>query len=256
MRGRIRCKTHCKAAATLIGAAAILTGCAATAVQPVYEQTVGGPPPAVVVVYTFAIDPEEVTLDRGVIKQAMEGMENKTPDEQERAVEQDVQSELVKDLVSGIKDLGLAAQAGEGEMAVPPNALLITGQFVDVNEGNRARRLVIGLGVGQAAIDTKFQVMSHAGSGQRVLAEFTTHTDSGEMPGAAITMGAGAAAQGGATAGMAVANMGISGFKAYRSSLDPMIDRTAKKIVAQLSQYFSDQGWISPDKVQQPLFGQ
>jgi hypothetical protein len=164
------------------------------------------------------------------------------------------QSELVNDLVSGISDLGLPAQAGESEMVVPPNALLITGQFVDVNEGNRARRLVVGLGVGQAAIDTKLQVISHAASGQRVLAEFTTHTDSGEMPGAAITMGAGAAAQGGATAGMAVANMGISGFKAYRSSLDPMIDRTAKKIVAQLSQYFANQGWISLDKVQQPSF--
>lgn len=105
------------------------------------------------------------------------------PDEQKRAVEQDVQSELVEDLVSGIKELGLSAQAGESEMAVPPNALLITGQFVDVNEGNRTRRLVIGLGTGQAAIDTKFQVISHAASGQRVLAEFTTHTDSGEMPG-------------------------------------------------------------------------
>ncbi|MGH9891048.1 MAG: DUF4410 domain-containing protein [bacterium] len=205
-------------------------------------------------VYTFAIDPDEVTLDRGVVKQAMESLENKTPDEQKHAVEQDVQSELVNDLVSGISDLGLPAQAGESEMAVPPNALLITGQFVDVNEGNRARRLVVGLGVGQEAIDTKLQVISHAASGQRVLAEFTTHTDSGEMPGAAMTMGAGAAAQGGATAGMAVANMGISGFKAYRSSLDPMIDRTAKKIVAQLSQYFANQGWISLDKVQQPSF--
>ena len=70
-----------RSAATVIVAAAILTGCAATAVQPVYEETVGGPPPAVVVVYSFAIDPDEVTLDRGVVKQAMEGMENKTTDD-------------------------------------------------------------------------------------------------------------------------------------------------------------------------------
>jgi hypothetical protein len=48
--------------------------------------------------------------------------------------------------------------------------------------------------------------------------------------------------------------MGIIGFKAYRSSFDPMIDRTAKTIVAQLSLYFANQGWISADKVQQPSF--
>jgi hypothetical protein len=69
------------------------------------------------------------------------------------------------------------------------------------------------------------------------------------MPGAAITMGAGAAAQGGVTAGMAVANAGISGVKAYRSADDPMIDRMAEKMVASLSQYFASQGWIPPSKV-------
>jgi hypothetical protein len=39
---------------------------------------------------------------------AIPAMENKTPDEQKRAIEQSAQSEQVNDLVSGIDDLGLS----------------------------------------------------------------------------------------------------------------------------------------------------
>jgi len=45
----------------------------------------------------------------------------------------------------------------------------------------------------------------------RTLLAFKTHADSGEMPGAAVTMGAGAAAQGAVTAGMAAANVAVGG---------------------------------------------
>jgi hypothetical protein len=80
--------------------------------------------------------------------------------------------------------------------------------------------------------------------------QFTTHADSGKMPGAAVTMGAGAAAQGGATAGMAVANAGLAGGKMYTSQTEYLSDKTADQVVAYLSQYFAQQGWISPDQVQ------
>ncbi len=46
------------------------------------------------------------------------------------------------------------------------------------------------------------------------------------MPGAAVTMGAGAAAQGTVTASMAAANAAATGIKGYRSQLDAMAKRT------------------------------
>jgi hypothetical protein len=112
---------------------------------------------------------------------------------------------------------------------------------------------VIGLGVGQSKIDTQVQLVALTPNGYRTLLEFKTHTDSGEMPGAAVTMGAGAAAQGAVTAGMAVANAGISGVKAYRSAMGPMASRDADKTAAYLSQFFATEGWISPSQVKQPL---
>ena len=119
------------------------------------------------------------------------------------------------------------------------------------SKGNRLRRRVIGFGAGQSKLDT--QVLAPSGSGYPTLLEFKTHTDSGEMPGAAVTMGAGAAAQGTVTAGMAAANVAVSGVKTYRTAMGAMASRSADKAAAYLSEFFASQGWISPDMVKKPL---
>ena len=75
------------------------------------------------------------------------------------------------------------------------------------------------------------------------------------MPGAAVTMGAGAAAQGGATAGMAAANVAAGGVKGYRSQVDAMAGRSADRAAQYLSEFFAREGWIPPDKFQKPLPG-
>ena len=60
-------------------------------------------------------------------------------------------------------------------------------------------------------MDTQVQVLAPSRGAYRRVLEFDTHADSGEMPGAAITMGAGAAAQGAVTGGMAAANVAATG---------------------------------------------
>ncbi|MGC1339580.1 MAG: hypothetical protein WA836_15805, partial [Candidatus Binataceae bacterium] len=57
-------------------------------------------------------------------------------------------------------------------------------------------------------------------------------------------------AQGGATAGMAAANVAAGGAKTYTSQVAYLSDKTADQVVAYLSQHFAQQGWISPDQVQ------
>ncbi len=226
-------------------------GCASTTVKPTYESTnYGAPRPNVILVYRFAINGDEVTLNQGFFSRIDRslGSASLTQDEQETA--RKAAKRLADDLVTGIQGLGLQAQlATVDQTTVPPNSAMISGAFVDINEGNKTRQLVIGFGVGKANINARMRLATWNGSGETVLATFDTHVDSGEMPGAAVTMGAGAAAQGGLTAGMAVANAGVSGVKAYRSADDPMIDRMAEKMVVSLSQYFASQGWIPPNKV-------
>src|SRR5262249_10576808 len=70
------------------------------------------------------------------------------------------------------------------------------GQFTDINEGNKLRRLVVGLGMGQSQVDANVQVYQVVNGTKTQIMDFKTHADSGKMPGALI-MGAPGAAVGG-----------------------------------------------------------
>ena len=240
----------------VLGAIALiaLAGCASTTVQPQEETAISNlPPPPIVLVYRFAVNLNDVQTNQGLFQKALDAGETTTPDERLAKTGHEVADAFADELVTKIIALGLPAQRAAAATYVPQNAVIIAGQFVDIDEGNRLRRLVIGFGAGKAYVDTQAQVLYAAGGGNRTLVEFTTHTDSGEMPGAAVTLGAGAAAQGGVTAGMAVANVGIGGVKAYRSQIAGMAARSADKAAQFLARYFAQQGWIAPDKATHPL---
>ena len=79
--------------------------------------------------------------------------------------------------------------------------------------------------------------------------DFRTHSNSGMMPGAAATMGAGAAVQGGVTVGMAAGAAAMGTVKEYHSEIERMAVHSADQAVAYLSEFFAKQDWIRPDQV-------
>jgi hypothetical protein len=94
------------------------------------------------------------------------------------------------------------------------------------------------------------QVYRIVGGDRQYLMEFTTHADSGKLPGTALMVGAGALATGGATVAGAAASGAVAGGKIYLGRVDYLADKTADQATAHLSQYFAKQGWISADKAQ------
>ena len=157
--------------------------------------------------------------------------------------------ELSEDLVKKLQELGFDAQNMPRGTAPGGNALIVEGEFLNADEGNRARRMIIGFGAGASKLETQVTVsrVSTQGSAQELLS-FKTYSDSGKMPGAAVTMGAGAAAQGASAASASTAAM--SAGKIYGSMLSTLASKTSKQISAYLSQYFAKQGWISSNQVQ------
>jgi hypothetical protein len=234
---------------------AVLAGCAQTTVQPLQQTSIERlPRPSIVLVHKFSVSGAEVTAAQGLYGDAVQAAEHESVGQEEAALGQEVSNAVTDELVKRISGMGLEAQRASLDTDVAENALIITGYFVDIDEGNRMQQLVIGLGLGQSKMDTKVQVRSARGGRYHALLEFETHADSGAMPGAAVTMGAGAAAQGGLSAGMAAANVAAAGVKAYRTAMGPMADRTADKAAAYLGKFFAGQGWISPDQVPQSVF--
>ena len=231
-----------------------LAACAKTVVQPVTETgELGLPRPPQVLVYTFAVSPTEVIENQSIIHEFMESHSDSgmPPEQRLSEIGREAAEAMADELVRGISELGLPARRAYKETAVPVNALVVEGAFLDVDEGNRMRRVVIGFGSGSAQVDARVLVYQASPDGRAKLLDFMTHGDSGKLPGAAVTMGAGAAAQGAVTGGMAAANVVVSGVKVYRSETGQMTARSAEQAVAYLSQFFAKEGWIIKAKVKE-----
>lgn len=233
-------------------------GCATTVVQPGPSQYKGPAleRPERILVYDFAVTTAEVKENQGLFQSKVNEMEGVTTREHEQEIADEVKKVAAEELVEGIKKLGLSAERGGTTALMSDRSLGIVGQFIDVDEGNKARRIVIGFGAGQSRVDIRMQVFGHGltrdaakGAEPVKLLAFETRADSGKMPGAAVTLGAGAAAQGEVTAGVAVANAAKSGISTYRSAMGQMTARSAQQAVAYLSEFFFIQGWIPQDKV-------
>jgi len=234
----------------MVLAICVLSACAKTTVTPRYERAeVALQRPQRILVYDFAVTAQQVQENQGFFQALANSAETSTQSEREQEIGLQVADRLAEDLVAGIKDLGLPAERARRNSPLTDNTLLINGAFINIDEGNRLRRLVIGFGAGQSVVEAKVKAVAYSQGSYRSVLEFSTRADSGTMPGAAVTMGAGAAAQGGVTAGVAVANAGVSGVRTYRSTVEAAAGRTADQTVAYLSEFFFKQGWIRVDKL-------
>jgi len=227
-------------------AAAAVVGCASTQAT-VGEQYDGRlPRPERIVVYRFATSPDEVTLDRSPTVVAAWKMQGLSASAERREVAREVADAVADNLVSKLRALGFQTELGEGPL--PPDAgrvLVIGGQFLSINEGVRAERVVIGLGAGRSDVVTAVQVFEHMGEARRVVDQFEVDAKSGRKPGAAETMGVGAAAGTVATAAAVTAAAAI-GSEAFGANVEADAKRTAEKIAAVLHDFFVRQGWIPP----------
>jgi hypothetical protein len=200
--------------------------------------------PSRILVTSFAVSEDEVREYQGIMRQQPSV---KDPAQREREIARQVVEVMVIELADGLRDMGFVVERVERGTVIVGDNLLIDGQFLKVDEGNPLRRLVVGFGSGASSLDTQVQV--YQGEGRRKLLEFTTHSDSGKLPGAAPTLGAGAVAQGGITAGAVVANAAVSSVKTYHSDVERMSANSADQVVRYLSEFFVKQGWIRADQV-------
>jgi hypothetical protein len=241
-------KTIVRSTLLLVSATALLalTGCAPTSVNVLNQYTGPLPQPNRLLVYNFAVSPDEVTLDQGISAEVQSLAGNPQPPwtEKELQVGHAVSNALAGKLVAQLRSLGYPAERA----AEPPgygatNAIVIEGQLTSVNQGNRAARVVIGLGVGHSDVKTFTQVYDIQPYGRRLVEQFSTDARSGFKPGMAETEGASAAA-GHWAVGLAVgAGLSVAS-EMFSANVEADADRTAKEIAQQLNNYFMSKGWV------------
>jgi hypothetical protein len=201
--------------------------------------------PAAVVVYPFAVDSSDVTLNSSIFQKAYRNMSGENETEQQLQLARQTAQNICVQVAANLTQKGITTTCLQ--RGVPPtgnNVLVLDGEFTDINEGNRLRRMVIGLGAGASTLDAVVQVVQKTDQGSSELLDFSTHADSGYMPGAGITGPAGAAAGGAAAAASIGVNVAAGGVKSYTSSTGYLVDKTASQIVDLLTAYYNRQGWM------------
>jgi hypothetical protein len=214
-------------------------------VQTLYEREGPAPRPERVLVYDFAVAPSEVQLDRGLSAELMQMAKGTPRTQQELALGRAAAQALSEELVKKINAMGLPAQRVAGVPAKWANALLVEGQFLSIDDGNRTERIVIGLGAGRSSVRTDVQVYEARGAQLVRLEEFMTDARSGYKPGAAETMGLGAAA-GDLAVSAAVTTAGAVASETFGVNAQADARRTAADVADKLKAFFVQQGWIAP----------
>jgi hypothetical protein len=233
--------------AAALGGLALLAACT-SAQSEIETGSAMLPRPTLVVVETFAVAPDEVDLDGGLsaeIVDAVKAEHGTSRSAQELQTGRQVSDAIATKLVAEIQDMGLSAQRGDG---VPPgtrDALLIKGQLVSIDEGNRTERVIIGMGAGRSDVQVHAQVYQITPAGSTQIDRIEVDAKSGLTPGMAETMGVGA------LTGHLLVSAAVSGgahvvSESVGANVVADADRSAKGLAKQLAVLFGQEGWVSP----------
>jgi len=207
------------------------------------------PRPDLIVVRDFSAAADKVKLDSGLGSRVTSALESQSAIDQKRAATAAKVVDAVADsLVQQIQSLGLSAGRAGPDLAPSPyqKVAFIDGQFLDIDQGNRTRRTVIGFGAGASRVEANAQLSYQApGSAPQLLIGYDDSTKSRSTPGMAVTMGVGGVAGHAATS--ALLGGGLHAYsETHGSTVEADGARMAKDLAKQLAKYFAAQGWISP----------
>lgn len=145
-------------------------------------------------------------------------------------------------LVGKILDTGMPAQrAGDGPAPVVGD-VLITGQFISIDEGDRKKRIIIGFGKGSAELITHVEGYLVTQTGHRQLGTLQVQTGGGKAPGLAVSgiLTVATASPVGLIVNSALTLKGETGSE----TLEAAAERTADQIAEELRVIFVEKGWI------------
>ncbi len=189
--------------------------------------------PTAIVVYSFAANDDEVQLNQGRLNRVRMRVSGAQDDEKAKLAHKIVDG-FSDSLIKDLQKTGLPVSKGVAGEPAPDNSLAVQGDFLVMDEGNRAKRMAIGLGAGASSVETHVECYLKKPAENVMLTEFTATSQSSRKPGAAETMGAGAAPEVAATAG---------GITEMKQGAEGDANRMAKAIAKEITKTLKAHGW-------------
>jgi hypothetical protein len=200
------------------------------------------PRPQQVLVVDFTANNADLQLDQGVglrLERTLQG-DNEAADRDKMLA--DVQNAIADTLVASIQKMGLPAQRAAGMRPPGGNVLVVGGQILQVNQGNRTRRLGIGFGAGKSDVSAKVQVSyERANAPPQLVQTYDAASNSGRKPG--LALGAASAAEGSVAPLVVTGVTGVASEK-YKSEVAKEGEKLAKHVAYDLGAFFVQKGWI------------
>ncbi|MGD9900601.1 MAG: DUF4410 domain-containing protein [Calditrichaceae bacterium] len=223
----------------LVGFAA---GCASTdgqPLKPVVDERL--PRPTTVLIADFASDTSEISQSASLLSHIEKGIRDNTHTAEEIQLAKEVADALAGELAAKIASMGLNPVRVPPDTKISRDSILITGNFVSIDEGNRRRRNLIGLGAGKSSLDCTAGIFTVEGSGVRQLTAFDAQVDSRRIPGVAV-MGPAGKAAGAGTGAIVSSNLAMSGLKSYHSASVQLAKGLAENIAVEVGKILSQAG--------------
>lgn len=200
------------------------------------------PPPTQILVYDFAVSPSEVSADSAAAGRLQGAGDDPNNNPQRTQLEHQIAGVVADELVEELRDLDLPAQRWSGPAPAGVGVYTLEGQFVTIDEGNAAARMIIGFGIGGTEIQTLVQAYVIEPTGKRLLAEATVDSESSSAPGLAATLPAGAAISG-IGVGSAI-NTGVGVVRELNTDVREGAEDTAHAIVDLMKPRMEQMDWI------------
>src|SRR5262245_35998003 len=225
----------------------VMAGCARVSTESVQKSIDVLPRPQLILVHDYQVSQDKVQLDSAISSRVKRTVEGTREAEDRLKIEQEVSRALTTTLVDEIRKLGIPTEPAAMASTVDGPTLSIEGQMVSIDEGNKAKRLVVGFGSGASEVRTLTQVYeAPSGDGPRLVEDFYTTVKSSRKPGFGPMAGFGAAA-GAAASSMAAAG-GVGAATALSQTVEADVKHGAKQIAKEIAKLCVQQGWIAQEQ--------
>jgi len=226
----------------LLASFALLGGCASTDIEKRDSRAVGErlPRPERIIVYDINATPDDVPPTSALTGRYVAAKKPPSPEEVKLGREL---GRLVADrLVESLRKMGMTAH--RARQGPPPRVgnLVLTGQFITIDEGDKTQRVTIGFGKGSSELKTHIEGYLVTHDGLRLLGSRQVGAEGGKKPGMlAPTVGSIAMRN---PVGLVVGSAVNINKEASSETLEGAAERTADEIAKELEKIFRSKGWI------------
>jgi hypothetical protein len=222
--------------------ALILVGCASAEVAERRSQSAGQyvAKPGRIIVYDINATPADIPPTSAITGHYARRNVPQTPAQitAGRKLGTIVARELVREIIR----MGMPAERAGG---APPNIgnIVVSGVFVVVDEGNRAKRMTVGFGEGAGRLQTLVEGYQVTATGLRPLGSARIKARGGKMPGVLAPLAVGAVTDNIGTAAIVSGAMNIAQ-ELGPERMSSLGKKTAREIAKVLRDAFKKRGWI------------